>query len=528
MKTVNLKQGLLLVLLAVTSITCNAQNKQDKKPNIIYILADDMGLGDVQLYNKDSKIPTPNIDRLGTEGVRFTDAHTSSAVCTPTRYGIITGRYSWRTSTLKKGVLGGHSEHLIDIERETVASILKKQGYKTACVGKWHLGMDWKELNATESLRKKANNVDMNAPIKNGPNTNGFDYYFGISASLNMNPHVFIENDKALGTFEYLKNEDALEKRGYIGAKPGWSAKEFEQDEVLSTFTKKTCDWIEENKDTPFFVYMPLNAPHSPIVPSKKFIGKSGLNDHGDFCMETDWAVGQVMETLDRLNIADNTIIIFTADNGTSPKAGFPAMAERGHHSSWIYRGMKGTNWEGGHRVPFLVRWPNKVKKEQVSDQLICTTDLMATCASLLGITLNENEGEDSISFLPALHGETIPEVSERTIAHHSDGGIFSIRTAKWKLMFDDFGGSNRTDPRKNEPIKNAASLQLFDMENDATEDVNLASQYPEIVEELKKNLATIIKEGRSNPGKNQPTDLNTSNLKWPQIKVVEEYLYQK
>ncbi|WP_139957652.1 sulfatase family protein [Flavicella sediminum] len=519
-----------IVVIIATSITSNvswaqAGKRNSKKPNIIYILADDMGPGDVMLYNKDSKFPTPNIDRIGREGVKFMDAHTSSGVCTPTRYGILTGRYSWRTSTLKKGVLGGHSKHLIPADRTTLASLLQKEGYKTACVGKWHLGMDWEFLQASNSTRIKANNVNMHTPIKNGPNANGFDYYYGISASLNMNPHVFIKNDKAQGTFEYLKDQDALAKRGYIGAKPGWSAKEFEQDQVLPTFTKKTCEWIRENKDEPFFVYMPLNSPHSPIVPSKNFLNKSGLNDHGDFCMETDWAIGQVLKTLDELKIADNTIVVFTSDNGTSPKAGFPVMAKKGHHSSWIYRGMKGTNWEGGHRMPFLVRWPNKVKAGQVSDQLICTTDMMATCAELLGINLTDNEGEDSVSFLPALQSKPIKNIAERAVVHHSDKGIFSVRYGKWKLMFDNSGGSNRTDPRKDEAIKDNASILLFDMDNDATEDVNLASKFPEIVEKLKKKLAEVIKDGRSTEGKKIGNDPIGKGIKWKELNVVEDYL---
>ncbi|MGY6649328.1 sulfatase family protein [Wenyingzhuangia sp. IMCC45574] len=509
---------LFTLLMCVVFTMGNAQ----KKPNIIFILADDMGPGDVKAYNKDSKILTPNIDRLAKEGVRFMDAHTSSGVCTPTRYGIITGRYSWRTH-LKKGVLNGHSPHLIPSSRETVASMLKKQGYKTACIGKWHMGMDWKIMpNAKEKKPKRE--IDMAAPIKNGPNTVGFDYYFGISGSLNMNPHVFIENDKAQGTFEYLKNYPELEKRGYIGAKPGWSAKEFEQDQVLPTFAKKTCNWIKENHDQPFFVYLPLNSPHSPIVPSKKFKGKSGLNAHGDFCMETDWAVGEVLKTLDELHIADNTLIVFTADNGTSPKAGFPVMAKQGHHSSWIYRGMKGTNWEGGHRMPFVVRWPKEVKAGGISNHLVCTTDFMATCAEVVGVKLEDNQGEDSVSFLPIIKGKKTPNHQNRTIIHHSDKGIFSVRTNQWKLMFDNFGGSGRSDPRKKELIKDNGDILLFDMQKDATEDINLANKNPEIVEELKKKLAKIVIEGRSTKGKRQVNE-PAGKDSWNQLKVVVEYL---
>jgi len=486
-----------------------------------------MGQGDVGAYNKDSKIATPHIDRLSREGMKFTDTHTSSGVCTPTRYGILTGRYSWRTSRLKKGVLGGHSTHLIEPTRETVASLLKKQGYATACVGKWHLGMDWK-ITAPGKAGKRVTwkNVDPKAPIQNGPNSVGFDYYFGISGSLNMDPHAYIENDQIQGTLEVLKTLDEVNARGFTQpSKPGYAAKEYVQQEVLEQFAEKTCGWIKENKDGPFFVYLPLPSPHSPIVPSDRFKDKSGLNQHGDFCMETDWVVGEVLKTLDELNIADNTLVVFTADNGTSPKAGFPVMAKKGHHSSWIYRGMKGTNWEGGHRVPFVVRWPSAVKAGTVSDALTCTTDLIATCAEIVGSDLADDAGEDSVSFLPALSEKAIAGEEDRLVIHHSDIGIFSIRRGKWKVMFDDFGGSKRTDPRKNEPIMNAASLQLFDMETDAVENINVAAEHPEVVETLKKELAGIIAKGRSTPGEYLPSDHNAPNVKWPQIEMLRPLL---
>ncbi|MDF7824808.1 arylsulfatase [Pontiellaceae bacterium B12227] len=516
-----LKSGFILLFLAASTIYA-------AKPNIIYILADDMGQGDVMAYNVDSKIPTPNIDRIAREGMKFMDTHTSSGVCTPTRYGILTGRYSWRTSMLKQGVLSGHSPHLIEPTRETVASFLKKQGYATACVGKWHLGMDWTLTDKSKagSNRISYKYVDPKAPISNGPNANGFDYYFGISASLNMDPHAYIENDRLLGELEILKDLKACDARGLTQpSKPGYAATDYVQQEVLRTFAEKTCNWIKENKDGPFFVYFPLPSPHSPIVPSDRFLNKSGLNDHGDFCMETDWVVGEVLKTLDELGIADNTLIVFTADNGTSPKAGFPVMAKQGHHSSWIYRGMKGTNWEGGHRVPFVVRWPEQVKAGTVSDALACTTDFLATCADILGTKLDDTAGEDSFSFLPALQGKAAGNVDTRLVIHHSDKGIYSIRKGKWKVMFDDFGGSSRGDPRKDQPIKNAAPLQLFNMETDAVENMNVAAEHPEVIEMMKKDLADIIKKGRSTPGPNLPSDYNDPNVKWNQLNVVRDYL---
>ncbi|MFD2255216.1 arylsulfatase [Luteolibacter algae] len=504
MKKTILPQSILAAIFLTASLHAAEQ------PNIVYILADDLGPGDVRAYNKDGKIPTPHLDQLAAEGMKFMDPHTGSSVCTPTRYGILTGRYSWRTAK-KEGVLGGLSPHMIDPERETVASFLKKQGYQTACIGKWHLGMDWKK---NEGGKGKKAAFDMSAPIENGPLDVGFDYYFGIAGSLNMEPHAFIDGRRIQGTLEFLPNAEAVRERGFIGANPGWSSKEFVQDQVLPTFTAKTCDWIRAHAEKPFFVYMPLNSPHSPIVPSKDFAGKSGLNDHGDFVMETDWAVGEVMKTLEELNIADNTIVIFTADNGTSPKAGVKTMQEKGHFTSWIYRGLKGTTWEGGHRVPFIVRWPAGLKAGTSSDQPICTTDLFATCADILGKKLPDNIAEDSVSFLPALKQEPIPGVQNRLIVHHSDKGVFAVRRGKWKLMLDDKGGSPRGNP-KDKPIVNPDSVLLFDMETDAVESTNLSKTHPEIVESLKKQLTEIITAGRSTPGEPQKLE---GKAWWPQM----------
>lgn len=510
--------------LACTLLLTSVQAAQ--KPNIIYILADDMGIGDVKAYNPDCKFPTPNLDKLAENGMRFTDAHTNSSVCTPTRYGILTGRYAWRTK-LKKGVTHGHTPHLINPERETIASLLKKQGYNTACIGKWHLGMDWQDKSGnTVTDKETGENIDPKAPIKNGPNDLGFDYYYGISASLNMNPHAFIDNRQIQGELEFVGSSEGIKSRGLIGAKTGLVAKGFKQDQVLPSFTRKTCEWISEhvNKspDKPFFVYMPLNSPHSPIVPSSKFAGKSKLSPHGDFCMETDWAVGEVNKTLQTLGITDNTILIFTADNGTSPMAKLDKMQAQGHFSSHIYRGLKGTTWEGGHRVPFLVQWPKSVKAGSTSKQVICTTDLMATAAEINQIKLTDNTGEDSVSFLPALNGKPIPELPGRAVIHHSDSGVFAIRSGKWKLMLDNKGGSRRNNP-KDKPVIDNADLLLFDMEKDERATTNLSNKYPEVVEKLKKQLADYVNNGRSTQG--APQSNEASKNPWSQLKPVENFL---
>lgn len=515
--------NILILLLLAGLFSCNS-GEQLQNPNIVYILADDMGIGDVQAFNTDGRIQTPNIDRLAHEGMKFMDAHTNSSVCTPTRYGILTGRYSWRTY-LKQGVLSGHSTHLIDTGRETVASLLKKQGYATACFGKWHLGMDWPSNDGEEVRRSAPKNLDFDAPIQNGPLDLGFDYYFGIAGSLNMDPHAFVEDRHFQGTPEFLKNLEAVAERGYIQpAKPGWAAKEYEQEEVLATLAGKTCDWIRSNADQPFFVYLPLPSPHSPIVPSEKFKGKSGLNSHADFCMETDWVVGEVLKTLDELGLADNTIVIYTADNGTSPKAGFGELQKMGHYPSWKYRGAKGTLWEGGHRVPFVVRWPDGVKAGTESNQTICTTDLFATCADLLDLETEEDMGEDSYSFLPALKGERIEKAEGRMIVHHSDKGVYAIRRGKWKLMFDNQGGSNRRNP-KDQPVINNSEYLLFDMEEDEVESTNLYAENPEVVESLKEQLAELIESGRSTPGEPLKNDPMKENEAWKQIDMVREYM---
>jgi len=423
-------------------------------------------------------------------------------------------------------VLGGHSPHLINPQRETVASLLKKQGYATACVGKWHLGMDWTSIDGEGVRKTAARNVDFSKPIVNGPLDVGFDHYFGISASLNMDPHAFIENRKVEGTLEFLADSKAVKARGFTGAKPGWAAKEFKQDQVLGTFTKKTVEWIKErskkNPKQPFFVYMPLNSPHSPIVPSENFKDKSGLNPHGDFCMETDWAVGEVVKTVDKLGIAENTLIIFTADNGTSPMAKFEKMQEKGHYPSYIYRGLKGALWEGGHRVPFIVRWPKVIKAGSASDIVICTTDLMATVAEINGVELSDDAGEDSVSFYDVLKGKKMASYDSRGVVHHSDSGVFSVRRGKWKLMFDAKGGSRRKNP-KDKPVKNSAEFLLFDMDRDAVESTNLSQEHPEVVMELKMLLADFVNKDRSTPGLVQEND--PVEKSWKQNEVVREFL---
>jgi arylsulfatase A-like enzyme len=378
--------------------------------------------------NPQGKIATPNIDRLAAAGMRFTDAHATSSVCTPTRYSVLTGRYNWR-SRLQSGVLGGTSPRLIEPGRLTVAEMLRGQGYHMAAIGKWHLGMDWPcklDRPAFDDDVEKGPegwNIDYSRPIANGPNSVGFDYYFGISASLDMVPYTFIENDgvTALPTVDkafpmMFGSSGSLTRRG-----PG--AARFEAVDVLPTLTRRAVQYIAGHaaaarSGKPFFLYLPLNSPHTPIAPTPEWQGRSGLNPYGDFVMETDACVGQVLRALDEQRLADHTLLFFTSDNGCSPSADFPALLAKGHNPSYILRGHKADIWDGGHRVPFIVRWPRHAQPGSVSDQLVCLMDLMATCAEVVGVKLPDNAAEDSVSIVPALLGNADKPLHE-TLVHH-------------------------------------------------------------------------------------------------------------
>ena len=482
---------------------CNSNPIEEKEPsshpNIIYILADDMGYGDVKALNTDSKIATPNIDQLAAEGMHFTDAHSPSAVCTPTRYGVLTGRYSWRTS-MKQGVAWSWSEPLIDKNRTTVASMLKKNGYHTACIGKWHLGLGWQ--------KDSSGIVDITKPITEGPNDNGFDYFFGITASLDIPPYIYLENDRSttpsIDTIEKMDGKKFW-RRGQVGD-------DFEHEQVLPKLTEKAVGYINQqaSTDSPFFLYFPLPAPHTPILPTTPFQNKSGTNEYGDFVMMVDDVVGKISAALAENGISDNTILIFTSDNGCSPMANFEELAGFGHDPSHIYRGHKADIFEGGHRVPFLVRWPEKIAANSKSDETICLTDLLATCAAVVQDTLRDNEGEDSYNLLPALLQDSYsPPLRDATV-HHSINGSYSIRQGKWKLIFcPGSGGWSAPKPAVADSL-GLPPLQLYDLEQDPAEEQNLYAQNPEVVAKLTTLMENYIRNGRSTPGAAQANDTET------------------
>jgi arylsulfatase A-like enzyme len=489
----------------------------------VFILADDLGYGDVQCLTSGGKIPTPHLNLLAQGGMTFTDAHSSSAVCTPTRYGLMTGRYNWR-SRLKSGVLGGMSPPLIEPGRWTVASFLRQQGYHTAAIGKWHLGLDWPRQPGAEpgadTIEKgpEAWRVNYSKPITRGPNEAGFDYFYGIAASLDMVPYAFIENDRVTSVPTIDNAFPMMAGRTNRATRRGPAAADFEAIDVLPALTRRAVDYLEQRASEaragrPFFLYLPLNAPHTPIVPAREWQGRSGINPYADFVMQTDASVGAVLAALDRLDLSQETLVIFASDNGCSPEAKFDELLERGHRPSAGFRGAKADIFEGGHRVPFIARWPGRVGPGTSSDQLICLNDFFATCADILGKKLPDNAAEDSVSFLPALEGRATKPLRE-ALVHHSIDGSFAIRQGRWKLSLTPSSGG-WSAPRPGSPAAKALPpIQLHDLVLDPGETNNLQAAHPEVTGRLTKLLEKYVSEGRSTPGIPQT---NTTPVELPQ-----------
>ena len=495
---------------ALAAWSCSEQSGgPTEAPNIVFLMADDMGYGDLGSFNADSKIPTPSMDALAAAGMRFTDAHSGSAVCTPTRYGVVTGRYAWR-SRLKRGVLSGYSRALIEPGRMTVASMLRERGYHTAVIGKWHLGLDWSTLSepvtwdegdktvafqgASDFAKPEGLEIDFEKPVAHGPANLGFDYSYIIPASLDMAPYVYLENnacEKPATVHEPGRFD------GPVFWRPGEAAEGFDFFDVLPNLARHAVDYIERQAETPgqpFFLYFPLPAPHWPWVPTEEFVGRSGAGKYGDFVAQVDAQVGMVMDALERTGQAENTLFIVTSDNGAEWDASH--VEEFGHHANHaIQRGKKRDVWEGGHRMPFVARWPARVAPGSTSDQTVCLTDLMATAAEIVGSELPEAAGEDSVSMLPALLGTDEGPLREATV-HHSVDGTFAIRKGKWKYIDGQGPGSDQWDgPREGDP-----PAQLYDLEADRHEDRNLFEERPEVVRELKALLQRYKDERRSRP----------------------------
>lgn len=477
-----------------------AADSRKEYPNIIFILADDMGYGDLACQNPESKIPTPNLDRLAAEGMRFTDAHSPSAVCSPTRYGILTGRYCWR-SRLKSGVLRPWDKPLIEPDRLTVAQLLKDVGYHTACIGKWHLGWEWPTRDGKPLNNKSAgSSVDFTKAIGGGPTAAGFDYYFGDDVP-NYPPYCFIENDRTVGMPSVMKPQSMFGNAGVM--LEGWKL-----DAVMPAITRKAVEFIKtrvrDPQVKPFFLYFALTAPHTPIAPAKEFQGKSQAGAYGDYVFQVDHAVGQILRAVERAGIANNTLLIFTSDNGSPGRDGtnmsgpLNSVRKYEHNPSRPWRGIKADAWEGGHRIPFLARWPGHIPAGCASSELICQIDFMATVAAILGKELPADAGQDSYNLLGVLKERALKTPLREAVVHHSGGGLFCIRQGKWKLIMGlgpgGFSGGIRK-PKPGEP-----EGQLYDLKADPAEEWNLYERHSEIVQKLSALLERYKKSGRSAP----------------------------
>jgi len=499
-----MKFSIFIFLVSVFIISCS--NKQERKienPNIVFILADDLGYGDVSALNTASKIKTPNIDKLIGEGMVFNDAHSNSSVCTPTRYGILTGQYCWR-SRIKKGVLLGYSPSLIEETTPTVAQFLQNQGYLTACIGKWHLGIDFKLKNGTyhqgepgieftSELKgfKDWESIDFDQPAKGGPLGAGFEYSFVLPASLDFQPYMYLENNLPDEAPTAFTKGNALDAKPWAtGAfwREGQMAPSFSFEDVLPTFTRKAVDFIHEQKgaEKPFFLYFPMNAPHTPWVPVDDFKGSSAINEYGDFVQMVDNQIGQVLQSIKENGFEENTIVVFTSDNG-----GFwaPEFIEKfNHRSNYTFRGMKSDVHEGGHHIPFVIKWPGKVKAASISAQTISLTDFFATVQNLFDA--DSEKPEDSFSILPIILGEK-ETIIRAPVIHHSGSGKFGLRDGDWKYI-EGLGSGGFTEPKFPEPKPGEPEGQLYNLKTDLQEQENLYLAHPEKVEELKRKLIEI------------------------------------
>ena len=491
--------GLLLalaVLAAIMPMRASAQDKDAARaPNIVIVLADDLGYGDVGYLNSQSQIPTPNLDTLAGQGMAFLDAHSPSAICTPTRYGLLTGRYAWRTR-LTRGVLDGYDGPLIAPNRETLGSFLGATGYRTAVIGKWHLGLGF--------AKNALGEFDFEEPIDDGPHTHGFDESYIIPASLDFPPYVYIRDGEITGF--PLGQQSGMEFPRYMRA--GELASDFDPADVLDELIRQATGFIQRQASdgSPFLLYLPLTAPHKPVWPAQRFEGTTELGPYGDFIVQVDAAVGDVMSALDQAGVDDSTLLIVTSDNGSfmsrldrlddrdhTDDSTIQAYRAGNHTANHVYRGTKADIWEGGHRVPFFARWPGQIEPGSTREEVISLTDVFATVAEIVGKELPNNAAEDSFSLLPLLRGN--PWARPRAaVTHHSIQGMFAIRDGRWKLVAGN-GSGGREDPI-GQPFERP--YQLFDIASDPSEQSNVYDQHPAVAQRLERELERIRSWDRS------------------------------
>lgn len=481
--------------VAAWFVVLSSMAAASNRTNFVIILADDLGFGDVGYLNPESRIPTPNLDALGKDGMAFVDAHTGSAVCTPTRYGLLTGRYAWRTR-LKRGVLNGYGEPLMAADRQTIGTYLRAHGYRTSIVGKWHLGLAF--------AKTASGDFDFTKPISDGPHTHGFDESFIIPASLDFPPYIYLRNGEITGL--PLGRQPALKFPHFM--REGELASNLDPSDVLDELVRQSTDFIvrEARAGNPFLLYVPLTAPHKPVWPAKRFEGRTKLGPYADFVVQVDETVGELVKAVDVAGIGETTLVIFTSDNGSfmyrldgvsdpdhTDDSTIQAYRSTSHTSNYVYRGTKADIWEAGHRVPFLVRWPEEVRPGSIQDETICLTDIFSTLAEIVGGEVPHDTGEDSFSLLPLLRGETWPR-PRAAVIHHSSGGMFAIRDGTWKLVAGN-GSGGRERPR-GEPF--GRPYQLYNLATDPSEKRDVYDRHRAVAHRLEQELERIRSAGRS------------------------------
>ncbi len=514
-----MKIEILFVILAFASSAWAGQ------PHIVVILADDLGYGDLGCYNTESKVPTPHLDRLSREGMRFTDAHSASTVCTPSRYSLMTGRMCFRTGYRGGVFTGAGGPSLIEKDRMTLPGMLRDQGYATGCVGKWHVGMTFqtKDDKPVHQVKVEGNSreldqvklIDFTRPITDGPVHRGFEYFFGTACCPGTDwLYAYMENDRVPIPPDHLLDVSTLPKHPYANdCRRGWVAPGFNHEMLDMMFLDKSKAWLEQqvkrDPAKPFFLYHAMQAPHLPSFAAPQFKGKSNAGPHGDFIMELDFIVGELMATLQKLGVADNTLVFFSSDNGPETTSVVHMRADFNHDPARPWRGVKRDDWEGGHRVPLIVHWPGQISPG-VSDTTVCLTDVMATCADVTGLKLPHNAAEDSISFLPALTGKQGTTPQRDYTLHQTISLAMAIRRGDWKYL--DHRGSGGNNYANGELLPFAlpdtapeAPGQLYHLKTDPGETMNLYFQHPEKVKELKMLLDASKADGRTVAAKPLP-----------------------
>ena len=494
--------GLFSILVFVCGHISAAE--PSRKPNIVILYADDMGYGDLGIQNPDSKIPTPNLDRLAQEGMRFTDAHSSSGVCTPSRYAMLHGRYHWRKF---HGIVNSFDQPVLDEDRTTLAELLKLQGYKTACIGKWHLGWDWNAIKRAGAVPAQGENkdkpgyspsdFDWSKPIPGGPLSHGFDYYFGDDVP-NFPPYAWFENDRVITAPTVQLSTPKKTSEGAWESRPGPSVKDWDFWAVMPTLTEKAEGWIaKQKKEEPFFLYFPFTSPHAPIVPVPEFVGKSKANGFGDFVVQTDDTVGRVIAALKKHGFADNTLVIFSSDNGPEQYA-YDRIKNFQHRSMGLLRGLKRDIWEGGHRVPLIVRWPGFVPPGKVNSGLISQIDVIATIASIVGAEIPAGSAEDSYSQVGLLQGQTVS--ARASLVHNTNANNYALRHGDWVLIAAKTGGVTKVPEwfdQANGYAPNSHPGELYNLREDLSQKRNLYADKPDKVQELTNILKDIRAKGQ-------------------------------